>query len=78
MKPEVGRLEQIQHVPLETYLFWRYRLAEADLSRQFFRRLHHDPLATISTLIHYHSVHSHNPDLYKAPVHFGKQALHTI
>jgi hypothetical protein len=70
-------LEQIQLVPWKTYLFRRNRLAEAELSRQFFRRLHHDPQTTISNLIHYHSVRRQNPDLYEVPVLFGQQALHT-
>lgn len=71
-------LEQIQLVPWKTYLFRRKHLAEAELSRQFFRRLHHDPRATISTLIHFHSMRSQNPDLFEAPVFLKEQVLHTF
>ena len=41
-------LNQIQLVPHETYLVHRNRLADAEFPRQFFRRLHHDPFATVS------------------------------
>ena len=51
-------LDQIQRVPRQSYLVHRYRLADAELPGQFIRRLHHNPLVTISTLVHDHSVHS--------------------
>ena len=70
-------LNQIQLVPRETYLVHRNRLADAELPRQFFRRLHHDPFATVSTLIHYHSVHSQDLKKHKALVLLRKHALHT-
>ena len=44
-------LQQIQLAPSDAYLAFRIRLAEAELPRQFFRRLHHDPLATIQALV---------------------------
>lgn len=44
-------LLQIQQVPIYDYLVHRQRLAQVELPRQFFRRLHHDPLTTISRLI---------------------------
>jgi hypothetical protein len=71
-------LEQIQVIPHEAYLFHRSRLAEAELPRQFIQRLHHDPATTISTLVHYHDVHSQNLVALKAPAIPREQALHTI
>ena len=70
-------LNQIQLVPRETYLVHRNRLADAELPRQFFHRLHHDPFATVSALIHYHSVHSQDLKKHKALVLLEKHALHT-
>lgn len=70
-------LEQIQVIPHEAYLFHRSRLAEAELPRQFIQRLHHDPATTISTLVHYHDVHSQNLVALKAPALLKEQALHT-
>ncbi len=70
-------LNQIQFVPHETYLVHRNRLADAELPRQFFRRLHHDPFATVSALIHYHSVHSQDLNINKARVLIRENALHT-
>jgi hypothetical protein len=48
-------LHQIQGVPLGDYRAASVRLAEAEMPRQFFRRLHHDPQKTIQTLIELHS-----------------------
>ena len=48
-------LQQIQGVPLGDYQTESVRLAEAEVPRQFFRRLHHDPLKTVQTLIEQHS-----------------------
>jgi hypothetical protein len=70
-------LEQIQVIPHEAYLFHRSRLAEAELPSQFIHRLHHDPATTISTLVHYHEVHSQNLVALKAPAILKEQALHT-
>jgi hypothetical protein len=70
-------LEQIQVIPHEAYLFHRSRLAEAELPRQFIQRLHHDPATTISTLVHYHDVHSQNLVALKAPAIPIEQPLHT-
>jgi hypothetical protein len=70
-------LDQIQLVPRQTYLVHRNRLADAELYRQFFRCLHHDPIATVSALIRNHSVRCQDLDKHKAPVLLGEQALHT-
>jgi hypothetical protein len=70
-------LNQIQLVPHETYLVHRNRLADAELPRQFFHRLHRDPLATVSTLIHCHSVCSQNLIKHKALILLREQVLHT-
>jgi hypothetical protein len=70
-------LDQIQLVPHETYLVHRNRLADAELPNQFIRRLHHDPLVTISTLVHNHSVRRQDLDKHKVPVLTNEQALHT-
>jgi hypothetical protein len=71
-------LEQIQVIPHEAYLFHRSRLAEAEFPRQFITRLHHDPVATISTLIHYHDVCCQNLVKLKAPAIPREQVLHTL
>jgi hypothetical protein len=44
-------LQVIQAVPYVAYQAYRQRLAETELPQQFFRRLHHDPEATITTLV---------------------------
>lgn len=51
-------LQQIQGVSLGDYQAECVRLAEAEVPRQFFRRLHHDPLKTIQTLIEQHATRS--------------------
>ena len=71
-------LEQIQVIPHEAYLFHRSRLAEAELPRQFIQRLHHDPAATISTLVHFHDVYSQNSVELQAPAIPREQMLHTL
>ena len=48
-------LQQIQHVSQDDYLAHRQCLAQAEFPRQFSHRLHHDPLATILTLLRQHS-----------------------
>jgi hypothetical protein len=70
-------LNQIQLVPRETYLVHRNRVADAELPRQFFHRLHRDPFATVSALFHYHSVHSQGLNINKAQVLIRENALHT-
>ena len=70
-------LNQIQLVPRETYLVHRNRLADAELPRQFFHRLHHDPFATVSALIHHHSVHSQDLEKHETLALIREQALHT-
>ena len=47
-------LQQIQQVPWHTYLRCRQSLREAEMPRQFFRHLHHDPLVTIQNLVNQH------------------------
>lgn len=48
-------LQQIQQISIDDYRIHRQRLAQAELPRQFFRRLHHDPLKTISSLVSRHT-----------------------
>lgn len=47
-------LAQIQVIPLALYRRHRQRLAVAELPRQFFRCLHHDPLTTVQALVSQH------------------------
>jgi hypothetical protein len=70
-------LDQIQLVPPETYRVHRNRLADAELPRQFLRRLHQDPVTTVSALIHYHSARIQDLENHKVPVPLGEQTLHT-
>jgi hypothetical protein len=70
-------LKQIQLVPHKTYLVHRNRLADAEVPRQFFHRLHRDPFATVSTLIHYYSVYSQDLIKHKALDFLREQVLHT-
>lgn len=49
-------LQQIQLVPSAAYFSFRNRLVEAEIPGQFFRRLHHDPLATIQALACHYSI----------------------
>lgn len=60
-------LLQIQLVPSDVYFEFRNRLAEAELPRQFFRRLHHDPLAAIQALVRRHSLLSQSLIKYEPP-----------
>jgi len=70
-------LSQIQVVPPELYQRHRQRLAQAEAPRQFFRRLHHDPLATVQILISRHRACSLViQDQKETPVQ-SKQILHT-
>ena len=52
---EADLLRQIRQVPWAVYRQYRQHLAKAEAPRQFFRRLHHDPLGTAQTLISQHS-----------------------
>jgi len=70
-------LDRIQLVRREAYRMHRNRLADAELPRQFFRRLHHNPLTTVATLINSHSDRMQNLEKHKAPVPQKEQALHT-
>jgi len=69
-------LDQIQLIPPVIYQRHRARLAKAELPRQFFRRLHHNPLKTIQALVSHHTVRARALPRYEAPV-LGKQGLHT-
>lgn len=70
-------LSQIQVVPPELYQRHRQRLAQAERPRQFFRRLHHDPLATVQVLVSCHIAWSQAiQNQHEAPVLIEK-ALHT-
>jgi hypothetical protein len=70
-------LEEIRVIPHEAYLLQRSRLAEAELPRQFVHRLHHDPAAAISTLVHFHHVRSQNLIMLNGPALLGEQTFHT-
>lgn len=52
---EADLLRQIQQVPWAAYWQYRQRLAEAEAPRQFFHRLHHEPLGPAQTLISQHT-----------------------
>lgn len=70
-------LSQIQVIPPELYQRHRQRLAQAERPRQFFRRLHHHPLAMVQTLVSQHRTRSlilQNPPETPAQL---EQALHT-
>lgn len=70
-------LTQIQRIPPELYQRHRQRLTQAEAHRQFFRRLHHDPLATVQTLVARHKVRSLAlMNQQEAPIPL-EQALHT-
>jgi len=70
-------LNQIQHVPHETYLVHRNRLADAELPRQFFHRLHRDPFVTVSTLIQRHAICSQDLKKHTVPALIREHVLHT-
>jgi len=48
---EEDLLEQLRRVPLPEYREHRQRLAQTEAPRQFFHRLHRDPIATIQKLV---------------------------
>ena len=48
---ENALLEQLRRVPIPEYRQHRRRLAQAEVPRQFFRRLHRDPTSTIQKLL---------------------------
>jgi hypothetical protein len=52
---ETELLQQLRQVPLAEYQARRRRLAEAEASRQFLRRLHRDPLTTVRHLVDRHA-----------------------
>ena len=52
---ETHLLNQIRQVPWDVYQQYRHKLAEAEAPRQFFHRLHHDPLGTTQILLHQHA-----------------------
>ena len=52
---EADLLQQLRQVPLAEYQARRLRLAEAEAPRQFLRRLHRDPLATMHRLVNQHA-----------------------
>jgi len=54
---ETDLLRQIRQVPWASYRQYRQLLAEAETPRQFFSRLHHDPLGTVQTLISQYTAH---------------------
>lgn len=52
---EADLLRQIRQVPWTAYRQYRQHQAEAEVPRQFFNRLHHDPFGTAKTLISQHT-----------------------
>ncbi len=50
-------LEQLQRVPQQDYRKHRQQLAQAEVPRQFFHRLHRDPAGTIQKLLDRYSQH---------------------
>lgn len=54
-RSETELLRQFRQVPWATYRQYRQLLAEAEAPRQFFHRLHRDPLSTAQTLISQHT-----------------------
>ena len=69
-------LSQIQVMPPELYHRHRQRLAEAELPRQFFRRLHHDPLATVQALVSHYIARSQAIHQSETPTQ-QEEELHT-
>jgi hypothetical protein len=75
---EAVLLEQILQVPLSDYHAYRKQLQQAETPRQFFHRLHHNPLSTLTSLIDQHAVrrtellHDENLDVPSA-----SEGLHT-
>ena len=68
---EAELLHQIQNVSMDQYFSHRNRLAKAEFPRQFFRRLHRDPLKTLSSLISLHTTHqilSHRQTVFADPL----------
>jgi hypothetical protein len=74
---EADLLFQIRRVPHTEYLKHRQRLAELESPRQFFRRLHHDPVKTMQALVDQHLARQEALAISKAPV-INKQGLHII
>lgn len=52
---EQDLFEQLRQVPLSDYHVHRRRLAEAEVPRQFLRRLHRNPLRTVRSLLDQHT-----------------------
>jgi len=52
---EEDLLHQLRQVPLAEYQARRLRLAEAEAPRQFFHRLHRDPLGIMHSLVNQHA-----------------------
>jgi len=78
-KSEADLLRQIRRVPRSAYRQYRQRLAEAEAPRQFFRRLHHDPLETAQSLIDQHTARCNALAKNNTLVHPSTQKdIHTI
>ena len=68
VESEETLLKQMQRVPLAAYQVYRRRLAQAEAPRQFFHRLHRNPLKTMQRLVNRHAARrvelaSHVPPL---------------
>jgi hypothetical protein len=70
-------LSQIQVIPAELYHRHRQRLAQAEAPRQFFRRLHHDPLAEVQALVAQHRTRSQTLQNQKETPALEDQVFHT-
>ena len=74
---ETRLLQQIQGVSLQDYQAERIRLVKAEVPRQFFRCLHHDPLKTIQALLEQHSIRCKALQNAQTPPILGDPASHT-
>jgi transposase InsO family protein len=70
-------LSQIQSIPPELYHRHLQRLVQAEAPRQFFRRLHHDPLAMIQALLAQHRTRSLFLQNHKEIPALEDQVFHT-
>lgn len=73
---EVALLEQPRHVPIAEYRKHRQRLAQTEIPRQFFHRLHRDPGSTIQKLVDRYP--QRQTELSALPSSSENTSLHTI
>ena len=70
-------LDQIQQVPRERYESQRQRLAQAEQSRQFFHRLHQDPVKALTAWIQAYSGFCHQRNPLKDVIPLNSPIYHT-